>query len=59
MSIRSFIGLCEHRWQDEAEIVRKVANCFREKPSDPATMIISFRRVQHCTVCGKVRSVAL
>jgi hypothetical protein len=59
MSLRSFIGLCEHRWQDEAEIVRSVANPFRESSNDPATAIVGFRRVQRCSVCGKVRSVAL
>ena len=59
MSLRSFIGLCEHRWQDESLIERKVANAFRESMEQPATMTNGIRIVQRCTVCGKARSVAL
>ena len=59
MSVRSFLGLCEHRWQDEAEITRSVANPFRESINDPATVVVGYRRVQRCTICGKVRSVRL
>lgn len=59
MSLRSIIGLCDHRWQDESEINTCVRNAFRESPDDPATMIVAMRRVQRCTVCGKVRSVRL
>lgn len=59
MSLRSFFGLCEHRWMDEAEIGRRVANAFRESAAEPATMLVGIRRVQRCRLCGKVRSVTL
>jgi hypothetical protein len=59
MSLRSFLGLCEHRWQDESEIVHRVANVFRESVEESPTMIVGIRRVQRCSICGKVRSVSL
>lgn len=59
MSLRSFIGLCEHRWQDEARLETYVANAFRESSSDSPTMMVAARTVQRCRLCGSVRSVRL
>lgn len=51
MSLRSFIGLCEHRWQDIGEIEKKAGPDFGR--------VIEIRLVQRCTICGKVRSISL
>lgn len=59
MNVRAFLGLCEHRWHDEAEITRHVRNPFRNSLDEPVTVVSQYRRVQRCAVCGKVRSVVL
>lgn len=58
-SLRSIIGLCDHRWVDEGEVHTKRANAFRTSINEPAVMLVGINRVQRCTICGKVRSVRL
>lgn len=55
MSLRSFIGLCEHRWQDAGQIDRKV----RDSGEAEGWRLIEIRTIQRCTICGIVRSVKL
>lgn len=62
MTLRSFIGLCEHRWQDQEQITawnrRRHVFTPGEMKVEPE-ICVGIRVVQRCTVCGKVRSVRL
>lgn len=61
MSIRSFFGLCEHRWQDTGERITTWARRRHPLTVEQAEreICVGISHVQRCTKCGLVRSAAL
>lgn len=59
MSLRSFLGLCEHSWQDTGHIEGKVPNLWRTSLEEPAYITVNIYVTQRCDKCGKVRSTKL
>jgi hypothetical protein len=59
VSLRRFIGLCEHVWQDTGHLHTRVPNRWRTSLDEPAFLTTRIEVTQRCTKCGKVRSVEL